>query len=417
MPQPDGQELGVRSPFNIRVGLDVPRFRGMNRQSDAGAIGDDQFWLIQNARIDGTGIKNRPGLSALFTEALSGCVYGIFDDLNPADDGNAIFWGDSSVIHGVSPEFWTAMATTTLSERIPVTMNGQHIIIGDSGTGYVFSYVTAAGAPTFSEDLLFTSASAEAAPVVRSAVFWSGAAWYLLSSGDTNNAEIWQFPGGSVGVLDTTLSGFTDIRSVLATDGSDLYVASQNKIRQRDDGAWTALSFPGGLTSWTLTGWYGVSRPPSIFFAGVDTTVAAASQVNTLIEVNNGTASIFCQDVPTYDGANNSYSDVAEYNGALWMIGPASNGSAVFWLWKIDGSGTGTAVLNLSTEASVIAPGSNCWIPVFVWRGQLYTILKTSNGIKMLQSAYGDFTKTGWSVLGAATLVTSDGAGQPIFTA
>lgn len=88
----DGQEEGIRSPFTLRVGLDVPKFRGENRQNDPASIGDEQFQNLINVRLDGTAIRPRPGLASLLTTPMSNCIVGIFDDENPTS-GTALYFG------------------------------------------------------------------------------------------------------------------------------------------------------------------------------------------------------------------------------------------------------------------------------------------------------------------------------------
>lgn len=75
-------ERGIRSPLSVRVGIDLPKFRGQNEQQDPAAINDDQFQRLENVRLDGTAIKPRPGLAALLDEEMDGCVIGLFDDRN-----------------------------------------------------------------------------------------------------------------------------------------------------------------------------------------------------------------------------------------------------------------------------------------------------------------------------------------------
>lgn len=85
MAQPKGSEKGVRGVYSLRVGLDIPRFRGVNREHDPGAIGADEFQYAENVRHDGMRLKSRPGLAKVNGSAqLTGKVMGIF---SPYDAG------------------------------------------------------------------------------------------------------------------------------------------------------------------------------------------------------------------------------------------------------------------------------------------------------------------------------------------
>ena len=92
MPKPRDTEAGVRNTQSFRVGIDMPRFRGMNRNADAGAISNEEFWTLVNIRLSGDGpITSRPGLEPVLDSALDGCVVGIFDDRNPSE-AFGFFW-------------------------------------------------------------------------------------------------------------------------------------------------------------------------------------------------------------------------------------------------------------------------------------------------------------------------------------
>lgn len=82
MPQPENQELGIRSTLSLRVGIAPERFRGMDRESDPGALSVEDFYLLENVRLNGGAILCRPGLVSEIDDALDGCVIGIWDDRN-----------------------------------------------------------------------------------------------------------------------------------------------------------------------------------------------------------------------------------------------------------------------------------------------------------------------------------------------
>ena len=76
------QEEGDKDRFSMRVGVEaVSRLKGMNRQVDAGAIPDDQFYHLENSRIVGApGGGVRPRFGQLRSSSVDdGDVVGLFD--------------------------------------------------------------------------------------------------------------------------------------------------------------------------------------------------------------------------------------------------------------------------------------------------------------------------------------------------
>jgi hypothetical protein len=69
------------SPFRRRVGHDIERFRGVNTEQDAGAIGMEQSVTLENVRFRGGRLANRSGLSKVNSGgAMSGCIHGFYGD-------------------------------------------------------------------------------------------------------------------------------------------------------------------------------------------------------------------------------------------------------------------------------------------------------------------------------------------------
>ena len=82
-----GTERGVKTPIRLRVGVDVPRFTGVNTQYDPAAIADHELQLFENGRWSGSDLIARSGLEKVINTPLSGCVDGIYDDREPASSG------------------------------------------------------------------------------------------------------------------------------------------------------------------------------------------------------------------------------------------------------------------------------------------------------------------------------------------
>lgn len=100
MPGPKGQERGLRSPFSLRAGMDIPQFKGMNVQDDPASMGDDQFQMLENIRLGGgAGIRPRPGLSKTNATSLAGCIIGVWDDRVPETGGGyVLLWTPFGVV-------------------------------------------------------------------------------------------------------------------------------------------------------------------------------------------------------------------------------------------------------------------------------------------------------------------------------
>lgn len=81
MPRREPLAQGYRLPYEARTGLgSFPPLRGVDKESDPGAIDDNEFAYLENVRINPDGIvESRGGQSPIHTVALSGAVEGIFD--------------------------------------------------------------------------------------------------------------------------------------------------------------------------------------------------------------------------------------------------------------------------------------------------------------------------------------------------
>ncbi len=77
-------ELGTKSPYRLRLGQQIDRFRGINREADPGAIRDDELQDARNIRLTASGqIVPRGGKAKVNASAMSGCVEGLIDDEDP----------------------------------------------------------------------------------------------------------------------------------------------------------------------------------------------------------------------------------------------------------------------------------------------------------------------------------------------
>ena len=86
MPRPSSDE-GLK-PYEVRVGVSVPRLGGMNRHDDPAALQANEHHLLVNTRLDGGEIVDRPGSAEEFDTQSSGCISGIIE----VDEDGLGFW-------------------------------------------------------------------------------------------------------------------------------------------------------------------------------------------------------------------------------------------------------------------------------------------------------------------------------------
>ncbi len=104
------EEQGDRQHVDLRAGgIGIQGWRGVRREGDPAAIGDDQLWYIENSRLLGGKIITRGGQAAVNTVAASGCIDGFFD----AGDMGA---QDPSTY--VSPGFYVTNGTSSFPSKI-----------------------------------------------------------------------------------------------------------------------------------------------------------------------------------------------------------------------------------------------------------------------------------------------------------
>lgn len=415
---PDGSEGGVRSPFSNRVGIDLPTFRGTNRQDDPGAIGEDQFWTLQNVRVDGAGVGCRNGLSEVFTNAMDDCIYGIWDDRNPPDDGDAIFMASRQAY---GPQVWAADPLQPSGYgRIAAPFNGAVIYVDDAGIGHLVDYTTTDGVPAFTSVEVFTYASTFADPAVLGALEFQGALYFVVYGNDQTYNEIWRWTGGATAELEISTGIENSAYANIATDGNDIYYSSQSvsgdQVRKRNGGTWDDLTMPAGAgTNWTPVGWNGVSKPPYVYMAGFDADEADVDKVIIILQILDETVTVLSNAVPTWNGTTSTYGLLAEMDGALYIAGPVTNGTDSYRLFQITGSGTPTVVANLTTQLAVGDIGQTALLQLYTWRNQLYGSFPSTPNAVFARSAVGDTTT--WTSITVDNQTVTNTDGFPIYSA
>lgn len=127
-----GKEQGTRSNVSLRVGIDTPYLRGINRDYDAGSIAQNEHQDAENVRLVGGRIDNRGGQQKLNDVAMDGCIWSL-DDLPMPVVGlflTPFYNGQQSLDRyntDLDPEYATVFRNTDLSISDPIYPHSQFI--------------------------------------------------------------------------------------------------------------------------------------------------------------------------------------------------------------------------------------------------------------------------------------------------
>lgn len=287
MPSPKGHERGIRNPFSVRVGIDLDRFRGTNTQGDPGAIRDDQFQALENVSHDGTRWGSRDGQSKVNSAvAMTGCVYGMWDDddgigfgggavrVYGGPDANGFVYAYDSELTTQSQQFKLNPLETTCNAildiheefaavRLGATAEDEsadesratRLIIGGTA-GRVYEWVPSS--PPEGKTLLDTATYPKhiltipglTGGTIFSLAWWEGVLYILADHG--TSCVVYSYDGEGLTLEDTVASVSDGILGVYQGEIVAAYVYSgANAIRVRSAaGAWSSLSFPGGIGNW-----------------------------------------------------------------------------------------------------------------------------------------------------------------------
>ncbi len=251
-------ESGIRSPYHLRLGIDIPRWRGLNKEKDPGAIGDDEFQEAVNIRILPNGaIRPRGGQSKVNTSAMAGCVEGIFDDEIGVETAKLYGGVDGSgTLHVfgynpyVSPTVQAA-GDGTLGSVIGARA-ARAYCEREVGSDRVIQSIDAGG----DQQTEFTIAMATVQPFRLSSGVESGDSLYLVTANAAGTeARLYKWDGASLTLDDSV--GPTHAHGggrsrVVARDGEVFYVANNTSgsgnsvVRKRSTaGAWSDhVTFP-----------------------------------------------------------------------------------------------------------------------------------------------------------------------------
>jgi len=262
------EELGPLRPYHAQYGITIGECRGIYREPHPGAIPDEALQDAINARIISGAIVSRGGQAKAFTNAQSGCMYGMIDVPSP----EGLFAGSNQ------------FTFDTFQYLGGPTNNGLYARIFDSSSPFLIgsSDIQGGGFPrrnafVYNRKIYLTdNASTKIFEFVRD-ISSTGATLYSVREAATFTATVASFgivpeilSDGSVG--DVLYAGVTSgARGVIRWDGvtatfeavgtgfgtvfvgaglGDAYAVIQGQgIFKRNEGVWTALAMPAGTGS------------------------------------------------------------------------------------------------------------------------------------------------------------------------
>lgn len=253
------------TPYSFRLGTEViPKFGGMRREGPRYAIPPHQFYDLQNVRLVGGELVARGGQSKLNSgAALSGCIYGM-GQVEPDEGGGktgagmgafGLMIGGRTILDIYNPELsptvqvlLTGLAATTSefvhSGKLWALDSGHQISLSPDGLGGIVGekrqvFATPSGnlpsASGIEGGSSGTAHAAVVAPTVDADRVGERDLWFITDS------DILYYWTGKQVVEDAT--GLTGAK-LLFHYNEDLYVAANNSLKKRDDGDWTAITFP-----------------------------------------------------------------------------------------------------------------------------------------------------------------------------
>lgn len=120
--------------------------RGMNRQLDPGAIPPNQFYHLQNARLLEGEVVSRGGSSKVNTNAETGCITGLFDNLEPSATGEMLLGIQANPgAPFMANLVLTDIQGTSLSSLSQAGVNGVYTIAIDDTSTYIYFSRSATG--------------------------------------------------------------------------------------------------------------------------------------------------------------------------------------------------------------------------------------------------------------------------------
>jgi hypothetical protein len=235
-------ELGIKSPLQRRVGIELDTWRGVNKEADPGAIGDSELQEAINCRITPSGeIVCRGGQERLLDEAFDDCVTMIFDDeWDPV--GDLLY---DSAVSGLKKATKNDSVSTI---GIPISSGSEsgRMFIVFRAELYAFNdnVLRSLDIPAAQSTVRLTIGSAaDVATHINSATVFEDEMWLASSAG-----TLWRWDGQASDATE-------DVSSLGATSGNthgafvisyanDIYFASTDLLRRRAGGEWFSIPLP-----------------------------------------------------------------------------------------------------------------------------------------------------------------------------
>ena len=372
-----GQEQGNRSPRQFRTGIDIPYFKGLNRDYDAGAISDTELQDAINIRLIGGRIDCRGGQEKLNETPLDGCVWSI-DDLPMPTVGLFLAHIDNATYSldrynlDLSPNYqgaYPAASLPNLDQHQPFGSAGKprqvlvvwrnKLLAADTTNGTIYEVVLPKEG-TLGDIALRPLVSV---PQISSMIAVPEGGESILYVGSTSNNEVYRYDG-------TWLStdgaiGFNSERMIVGRFHDLLYIFGTQYALVRQPGAplVNGIPAPGTYASLTMAAGVTTFRPSAMCEFGQELVIAG---LDAAITPGIGTPGPGCLLI--YDGSTmtlarqpndgggvgvyrpaRGISDVFFWNGKVWYLWREFGTDPNTWIGSYDGSAWNDTVASLGT--------------------------------------------------------------------
>ena len=375
-----GQEQGNRSPRQFRTGIDIPYWKGLNRDYDAGAISDTELQDAINIRLIGGRIDCRGGQEKLNETPMDGCVWSM-DDLPLPTVGLFLAHIDGATYSldrynlDLDPDYqgaYPSASSPNLDEHQPfgnatkprqVLAVWRNKLLAANTTNDTIHEVVLPKEGTIG-DIAFRPLVTVAQISTMTVVPEGGES--ILYIGSTDNNEVYRYDG-------TWLStdgaiGSNSERMIVGRFHDLLYIFGTQYALVRQPGAplVNGIPAPGAYATLTMAAGVTTFRPSAmcefgqeLVIAGLDAAISPALGVpgpGCLLIYDGSTMTLARQ--PNDGGGVGVYrpargvSDVFLWNGKVWYLWREAGTDPNTWIGSYDGSTWNDTVASLGTTQS-----------------------------------------------------------------
>jgi hypothetical protein len=437
-PKPPSKRVELRPG----VGKFPPRMRGINRQLDPGAVPSDQFWNLQNARLQQGEVVSRGGLTKVFDSAVSGSIYGLFDDGNgnvgSGGSGSfADFYGASATATNEIFTVDTATDTITTFADSALTAGDDRIYSMEYFDGALHYLVVHDAAPPNGRTWIRKLANGATSSTLVCTLDnlgettgglvsnEAGTALYATQgppSAGSTNINVFKWDGASVTDLGFVITpktvcgtlNYTPVESVIGCLGDEPFLSfggatesskiGFNEIHRYSGGSWSSLAMPGGISGFHC---YGFTEFNSELYAygfyTSDCTVGATKTSAGVLIKWNGSSLSTAHTIGNAAADQYTIYDCCEFNGQLIYIWGrnAYGGSADLKVGTYDGATFTDSAKNLTSQFAALVRLSAGGRTFAASNGSLYLI--GANG-RLYKSPNATVAGT-WTDVGAADVI------------